>query len=285
METYKVKFQRIGVYSHIDDIRYRIILDKFIPGYKIDADGQVFKTTVNYIDILSSALIAQTIRCIPNLGIIHAYLVEKNLRETGKRIGINAAQLQAYLTDADVTLERTEFHPGEEYTTIDGEVCIHKFDGYTTNITDIVVTANAESIGDRVILDQDIPGYKMDTNGQIIRSTVNYIDIAPSALIAQTICCVPNLGIIHAYLVEKNLRGSGKRVGIDAAQLQAYLTDADVTLERTEFHPGEEYTTSDGEVRTHEFDGYTTTIKDIVVTANAERIVDRAIDRIMLGGI
>ena len=151
METYKVKFCRIGVYSHIDDIRYRIILDKFIPGYKIDAEGQVSKTTVNYIDILSSALIAQTIRCIPNLGIIHAYLVEKNLRKTGKRIGIGAAQLQAYLTDADVTLERTEFHPGEEYTTIDGEVDIHKFDGYTTNITDIVITANAESIADRVI--------------------------------------------------------------------------------------------------------------------------------------
>lgn len=151
METYKVKFQRIGVYGDIDNIRYRIILDKFIPGYKIDADGQVFKTTVNYIDILPSALIAQTIRCIPNLGIIHAYLVEKNLRENGKRIGIAAAQLQAYLTDADVTIERTEFHPGEEYTTVDGEVCIHKFDGYTTNITDIVVAANAESIADRVI--------------------------------------------------------------------------------------------------------------------------------------
>lgn len=151
METYKVKFQRIGVYGHIDDIRYRIILDKFIPGYKIDADGQVFKTTVNYIDILSSALIAQTIRCIPNLGIIHAYLMEKNLRGTGKRIGINAAQLQAYLTDADVTLERTEFHPGEEYTTSDGEVRTHEFDGYTTTIKDIVVTANAERIVDRAI--------------------------------------------------------------------------------------------------------------------------------------
>lgn len=151
METYKVKFQRIGVYSHIDNIRYRIILDKFIPGYKVDADGEVFKTTVNYIDILSSALIAQTIRCIPNLGIIHAYLMEKNLRETGKRIGINAAHLQACLTNADVTLERTEFHPGEEYTTADGEVCIHKFDGYSTNITDIVITANAESVGDRII--------------------------------------------------------------------------------------------------------------------------------------
>ena len=151
METYKVKFQRIAIYSHIDDIRYRIILDKFIPGYKIDAEGQVFKTTVNYIDILSSALIAQAIRCIPNLGIIHAYLVEKNLRETGKCIGIGAAQLQVYLTGADVTLERTEFHSGEEYTTIYGEICIHKFDGYTTNITDIAVTANAESIANRAI--------------------------------------------------------------------------------------------------------------------------------------
>lgn len=151
METYKVKFQRISVYGDIDNIRYRIILDKYIPGYKIDAEGQVFKTTVNYIDILPSALIAQTIRCIPSLGIVHAYLMEKNLRETNKRIGIGAAQLQAYLTDADVTLERTEFHPGEEYTTFDGEVCVHKFDGYTTNITDIVVTANAESIGDRII--------------------------------------------------------------------------------------------------------------------------------------
>lgn len=151
METYKVKFQRISVYGDIDSIRYRIILDKYIPAYKIDADGQLVKTTVNYIDIFSSALIAQTIRCIPNLGIIHAYLMEKNLRETGKRIGINAAQLQAYLADADVTLERAEFHPGDEYTTIDGEVCIHKFYGYTTNITDIVVAANAESITDRVI--------------------------------------------------------------------------------------------------------------------------------------
>lgn len=151
METYKVKFQRIGVYSHIDDVRYRIILDKFIPGYKIDAEGKVVKTTVNYIDILPKALIAQTIRCIPDLGILHAYLVEKNLRATGKRIGISAAQLQAYLIDADVTLERAEFHPGEEYTTIDGEVCIHKFDGYATNITDIVITANAKSIADRVI--------------------------------------------------------------------------------------------------------------------------------------
>lgn len=151
METYKVKFQRISVYGDTDNIRYRVILDKCIPGYKLDTDGQVVKTTVNYIDILPSALIAQTIRCIPNLGIIHAYLLEKNLRETGKRIGIGAAQLQAYLTDANVTLERTEFHTGEEYTATDGEVCIHKFDGYITNIADIVVAANAESIADRVI--------------------------------------------------------------------------------------------------------------------------------------
>lgn len=156
---------------------------------------------------------------------------------------------------------------------------------YKVKFHRISVYGDIDNIRYRVILDQEILGYKMDTNGQIIKSTVNYIDIAPSALIAQTIRCVPNLGIIHAYLVEKNLRGSGKRVGIDAAQLQAYLADADVTLERTEFHPGEEYTTSDGEVRTHEFDGYTTTIKDIVVTANAERIVDRVINRIMLGGI
>lgn len=151
MKTYKVKFHRISVYGDIDNIRYRVILDQDIPGYKIDTNGQIVKSTVNYIDIAPSALIAQTIRCIPNLGIIHAYLVEKNLRGTGKRIGIDAAQLQAYLTDADVTLERTEFHPGEEYTTIDGEVRTHEFDGYTTNIKDIVVTANAKRIADRVI--------------------------------------------------------------------------------------------------------------------------------------
>lgn len=151
METYKLKFLRIGVFGDIDNIRYRIILDKHIPGYKIDADGQVFKTTLNYIDILPSALVAQAIHCIPNLGIIHAYLVEKNLRETGRRIGIGAAQLQAYLTDADVILERTEFHPGEKYTTIDGEVCVHKFDGYVTDITDIVIAPNAKIIADRVI--------------------------------------------------------------------------------------------------------------------------------------
>lgn len=159
METYKVKFQSISAYAcdDIDNIRYRIILDQNIPGYKIDTNEQIVKSTVNYIDISISALIAQTIRCIPDLGIIHAYLVEKNLRRTGKRIGICAAQLQAYLTDADVTLERTEFHPGEEYTTSDGEVHTHEFDGYTTTIKDIVATANAKrTIGcviDRIMFD------------------------------------------------------------------------------------------------------------------------------------
>lgn len=153
METYKVKFQRISVYAYDDanNIRYRIILNQDIPGYKIDTNGQIVKSTVNYIDIALNALIAQTIRCIPNLGIIHAYLTEKNLRRSGKRIGICAAQLQAYLTDADITLERTEFHPGEEYTTSDGEVCTHEFDGYATTIKDIVVTANAERIIDCII--------------------------------------------------------------------------------------------------------------------------------------
>lgn len=153
METYKVKFQRISVYAYddVDNIRYRIILDQDIPGYKIDANGQIVKSTVNYIDIATSALIAQTIRCMPDLGIIHAYLVEKNLRGTGKRIGMCAAQLQAYLTDADVTLERTEFHPGEEYTTSDGEVHVHEFDGYTTTIKGIAATANAKRIIDRVV--------------------------------------------------------------------------------------------------------------------------------------
>ena len=156
---------------------------------------------------------------------------------------------------------------------------------YTVKFQRISVYGDVDNVRYRVILDRDIPGYKMDANGQIAKGTVNYIDIAPSALIAQTIRCIPSLGIIHAYLVEKNLRGTGKRIGIDAAQLQAYLTGAGVMLERTEFHPGEEYTTSDGEVRTHEFDGYITTIKDIILTANAERIADRVIDRIMLGGI
>lgn len=151
METYEVKFNRISVYGDIDNIRYRVILDRNIPGYKIDTNGQIVKSTVNYIDIAPSALIAQTIRCVPNLGIIHAYLVEKNLRGTGKCIGIDAAQLQAYLADADITLERTEFHPGEEYITIDGQVRIHEFDGYATNIKDIVVTTNAKIIADRVI--------------------------------------------------------------------------------------------------------------------------------------
>lgn len=151
METYKVKFQRIGVYGDIDNIRYRIILDQDIPGYKMDANGQIAKSTVNYIDIAPSALIAQIIRCVPNLGIVHAHLVEKNLRGTGKRVGIDAAQLQAYLTDADVTIERNEFHPGEEYIAHDGEVRTHEFDGYNTSIKSAAISANAERIADRVI--------------------------------------------------------------------------------------------------------------------------------------
>lgn len=156
---------------------------------------------------------------------------------------------------------------------------------YSVKFNRISVYGDADMIRYRIILNQEIPGYRLNANNEIVKANVDYIDVAPNTLIAQVIRCLPDLGAIHAYLTEKNLRGSGKRVGLDAAQLQVYLNDAEITLERTEFQPGDEYTTSDGEVRVHEYAGYNTVIAKINATESARRRIDHVVDTILLGGI
>lgn len=151
MEIYKVKFVRISVYGDIDNVRYRVMLDKEIPGYRVNVDGQIMKDTVNYIDIAPNALVAQVIKAIPDLGAIHAFLREKNIRGGNGSAGVDAAQIQVYLNGADVTINRTEFAPGEEYTTSDGEVRVHEFAGFSTNIADITITDTAKRRLERAI--------------------------------------------------------------------------------------------------------------------------------------
>lgn len=69
--------------------------------------------------------------------------------------------------------------------------------------------------------------------------------------------------------------------GFGAAELQAVLRNAKMQLERRHFSTGEEYVTADGEVCTHEHDGYSTSIVDIRVTERVQTKLDDMLDKML----
>lgn len=135
----------------------------------------------------------------------------------------------------------------------------------------------------RVIFDKTIAGIvKVDENNYV-EQDVDYVDFVPRHLIAQCIELIPGLGMLYNKKKETALRvGSAAEFG--AAELQCVLNDAKITIERTKFVAGSEYTIADtGEVRTHEHDGYNSSIVDIVLSAKSQLRMDNIIDKLMLG--
>lgn len=153
------------------------------------------------------------------------------------------------------------------------------------NVIDVVVKAvrvysTGENIRYRVQFDSPFQGYAKNMNGDYNLTEIDYIDFVPSVLIAQCLNIVKGLDILYTKKKETGLRSNGV-TGFGAAELQAVLRNAKMQLERKHFSAGEEYVTSDGEVRTHEHDGYSTAIVDICVTERIQTKLDDMLDRML----
>lgn len=139
MATVSAKVQNIRVYSNGDSIRYRVTFDNVFDAITRNTDGEYVESQVDYIDFIPRVLIAQCLSIIEGLDLMYTKKKEQGLRNDGQG-GFGAAELQVVLRGAKITMERTKFEAGSEYTDADGVVQTHEHTGYNTSITDVVVT-------------------------------------------------------------------------------------------------------------------------------------------------
>lgn len=108
---------------------------------------------------------------------------------------------------------------------------------------------------------------------------VDYIAFVPSVLIAQSLELVEGLDLMYTKKKETALRNDQSN-GFGATELHVVLRNAKIEFTRTRFEQGDEYTTRDGEVFTHEYAGYNTDITKIVVTEKIQNKLDDLLDSI-----
>lgn len=138
MATINVTTNAIRVWSNGDSIRYRLQTNEEFDG--IVKNGDIYQEAkINYVDFVPSYIIARMLVLVPGADLIHTKKNEQALRNNSEdRFG--AAEIQALLRGAKLTLERVKFEAGDEYTTTDGEVMQHTYAGYNTEIVDIQVS-------------------------------------------------------------------------------------------------------------------------------------------------
>ena len=142
------KIVSIRMYDGEDGIMYRVTFDKSFDAI-VKQNGEFINGVVNYVDFKPAVLIAQVINNVDDLGIIYSHQKEKCIVTGGEPF--TAAILGAYINGADITIERSKFAVGEEYTDRDGATIVHEYDGYNTEIVSIKVTDKGQARIDKKI--------------------------------------------------------------------------------------------------------------------------------------
>lgn len=151
MTQVKVTVTNVRAYSNNDAIRYRVSFKEQIDAIVKNDNGDYVPGTVDYIDFVSSVLIAQSINHVDGLAYIYGKRKEQSLRN-GDSAGFTAADLTLIVAGATFELERTKFAAGEEYANADGEIVgTHDHDGYNTNIVGVTLSEKAQARIDKVL--------------------------------------------------------------------------------------------------------------------------------------
>ena len=151
MTQVKVTVTNVRAYSNNDAIRYRVSFKEQIDAIVKNDNGDYVPGTVDYIDFVSSVLIAQSINYVDGLAYIYGKRKEQSLRN-GDSAGFTAADLTLIVAGATFELERTKFAAGEEYANADGEIVgTHDHDGYNTNIVGVTLSEKAQARIDKVL--------------------------------------------------------------------------------------------------------------------------------------
>lgn len=157
---------------------------------------------------------------------------------------------------------------------------VNKTQEFTVELTSIRVYGSEEYIRYRVGLNQTIPAIvRNPETDEYEAGEVDYIDFVPAVLIAQCLDRIQGLDLMFTKKKEQALK-AGNASGFGAAELSVVLRGAKIRLVRNKFETGDEYTTTSGEVRTHEHEGYNTDIADIKVSSRVQDKLDDMLDKV-----
>lgn len=109
-----------------------------------------------------------------------------------------------------------------------------------------------------------------------VETQVDYIDY-PKGYLMYLLCdCIPDFAIVYADRQELARRGVS--TPITSGFLTMLLQGAVLTIDRTKFVTDEEYTDYTGEVKTHEYYGYSKAITEIKLSDKAQVRLDAKIE-------
>lgn len=150
-QTIVCVFKSIKVSGDEDQVLYTVQLDRKIDGIARNRDTDEYEEKeIDYIHFNPSVLIAQTMALVEGVDAMYNSSKETSIRG-GKAGHFGSAQLQIIYSGAKVTIQRTKFNKGDEYTDRDGNIQVHENDGYNTDITKVEVTDKVQKLLDKVI--------------------------------------------------------------------------------------------------------------------------------------
>lgn len=124
---------------------FKLTFDKKFDAVVKDENGEFVKTTdCNQLSYTRSALIANLHSALEMFDYVYS-IIEEQIKRDEKAVGFSLPQAMMLLKGAEVTIDRTPFKEGEEYTLEDGTVASYSHDGYRSDIVNVKPTAMGSS--------------------------------------------------------------------------------------------------------------------------------------------
>lgn len=132
--TLKVKVIDVDViFVSNGSFAYRFTFDSAIEGIVKDSDGSFKVGMTNHLDFnptVVSEAIAKNRTFKSKLNTIKAYCIKTSLDLNQELV----EHISNFMFDRTITIDRTAYKAGDEYTDYNGNTCRYQFDGYRKDI-------------------------------------------------------------------------------------------------------------------------------------------------------
>ena len=134
-----VKVTGVQKYVNADTTYFRLSFDTAIDGIARNDENEYVSGKVNYIDYSRKALIANLAKVVEDFDLAYSAVIDQ-VSIDPSAIGFGASQALILLKGAKLTIDRTPYAQGQEYTKEDGTPGVHDFAGFNKTIVKAELT-------------------------------------------------------------------------------------------------------------------------------------------------
>lgn len=128
-----VKVTGVQKYVNADTTYFRLSFDTAIDGIARNDENEYVSGKVNYIDYSRKALIANLAKVVEDFDLAYSAVIDQ-VSIDPSAVGFGASQALILLKGAKLTIDRTPYAQGQEYTKEDGTPGVHDFAGFNKTI-------------------------------------------------------------------------------------------------------------------------------------------------------